>query len=78
MDQQRLDKLKELLRACPHGEGCEQSCPMQRIRDTPSPEGTLSILLGHEQADLLQTYSLCARERRKRENDSRGTSVIAE
>ena len=55
--------LHRYLRACPHGEGCEDRCPLKQLRELdPTEAHRLLLRLTHEQAvDKMQAHMLCPR-----------------
>ena len=54
----------EWLRECPHGKGCESSCPLKALRELPDRAQAYRELLRktHEQSiDIEQAHKLCPR-----------------
>lgn len=59
------DIILQLVKGCPHGNGCEEHCPLKKLRELPTVEAYTEIIrMTHEQvSEVEQVHNLCPRHR---------------
>ena len=59
------DTIFQLVKGCPHGNGCEEHCPLKKVRELPTVEAYTEIIrMTQEKIQAVeQIHNLCPRNR---------------